>query len=111
MFQRVLVVWDGGEPPAGALDLARNVARRFDADVVCATTDVSPAPHQPPVGENEIVQLPSGRPAEAVRDYAHQHGFDLIVVSGSRQTSELQRIADLATIPVLIAPVARIEAL
>jgi nucleotide-binding universal stress UspA family protein len=43
MFQRILLAWDGSEVALRAYDVAIDVARRYDADLVAVSIAYSPA--------------------------------------------------------------------
>jgi nucleotide-binding universal stress UspA family protein len=107
MFQRILLAWDGSPPARRALDVALDLARRYDAEVVAASIAHSPTHAETAADRVESVEaarafareafekvrdradrigvelehvvLEGERPAEELLGYAHQHGFDLIV--------------------------------
>jgi nucleotide-binding universal stress UspA family protein len=83
MFQTVLLAWEQSHPPKRALASAGELARVFDARLVVAVlllehehvnelSDLLP-------GIDRIV-LPCRRPAHDLVEFAHEHGFDLLVV-------------------------------
>lgn len=107
MFQRVLLAWDGSEVALRAFDVAIDITRRYDAELVAVSIAYSPA-HAETAGDREETIDAAHRyltqsfaevvdrahragveashtivdgetPAQALRDYAHDHGFDLIV--------------------------------
>jgi nucleotide-binding universal stress UspA family protein len=112
MFQRVLVGWDGSKPAKRALDTAIDLARRYDADIVAASVVYSPAHAETEADRVESVDaarayltqsfeavsdrahrvgvdlehvlVEGDRPADNLIDYAHEHGFDLVVVGHHR---------------------------
>jgi nucleotide-binding universal stress UspA family protein len=138
MFQRILIAWDGSPLAIRALDVAIDVARRYDAELVAVSIAYSPAHAETAadreestaaarryladtfrevadraerVGlsvEQEIIE--GDTPAQLLADYAHEHGYDLLVCGHhhSRRVGRLllrgvsQRLLDAATIPVLV---------
>lgn len=138
MFQRILIAWDGSEVALRAFDVAIDVTRRYDAELVVVSIAYSPAHAETASDREESAdaahrylqttfgevadradragvsvehQIVEGEtPARALVDYAHEHGFDLLVCGHHRShragrlllrgvTQELLRTA---TIPVLI---------
>jgi nucleotide-binding universal stress UspA family protein len=43
MFQRILLAWDGSDLALRACDVAVDVARRYDAELVAVSVSCSPA--------------------------------------------------------------------
>jgi nucleotide-binding universal stress UspA family protein len=119
MFQRILVAWDGSEVALRAFDVAIDFTRRYDAELVAVSIAYSPA-HAETVAdrketeqaahryltqtfaevldraeragvavEHEIIEGDTA--AQALDDYAHEHGFDLIICGhhASRRTGRL----------------------
>jgi nucleotide-binding universal stress UspA family protein len=112
MFQRILLAWDGSEPALRALDLAVDLARRYDAEVVAASVAHSPAHAETEDDRVESVDaarrylreslekvrdradrvgvpleqalIEGDHPAEDLLRYAHEHGFDLVVAGHHR---------------------------
>jgi nucleotide-binding universal stress UspA family protein len=112
MFQRILVAWDGSRPAVLALDIALDIARMGDAEIVVLSVAYSPAHAETSEDRVESVEaarryleeayaryadrpqrlgVPSEhvvvegeRPADAIRDYAREHALDLIVVGHHR---------------------------
>jgi nucleotide-binding universal stress UspA family protein len=107
MFQRILLAWDGSAVSRRAFDLAIDLSRRYESDLVAVSIAYSPAHAETqadraesadaarrylretfdeardraeragiPVA-HEIVE--GDEPARALLDYAHEHGFDLLV--------------------------------
>jgi nucleotide-binding universal stress UspA family protein len=83
MFHTVLLAWEQEHPPQRALASASEMARVFDAQLVVAVllrehehvnelSDLLPG--------TERVVLPCRRPAHDLVEFAHEHGFDLLVV-------------------------------
>jgi nucleotide-binding universal stress UspA family protein len=138
MFQRILLAWDDSKPARRALDLAIDLARRYEAEIVAASVAHSPAHAETEADRVESVgaarlhlveSLASVRdradrvgvplehvviegehPAEDLLSYAHEHGFDLVVVGhhrGGRTGRFLlhglaERLVDASSVPVLV---------
>lgn len=107
MFQRILLAWDGSEVAMRAFDAAIDITRRYDAELVAVSIAYSPAHAETAADRNETVDaahrylsrtfdevidrahragvavtheiIDGQAPAAALLDYAHTHGFDLIV--------------------------------
>ncbi len=138
MFHRILLAWDGSRPARHALDVAVDLARRYDADIVAVSVAYSPRMPRPggsgrvdrrrarapradarptsataPTGSacrSSTSCIEGDHPAEDILEYAHQHGFDL-VVAGRHRTGRAgrlllhelaERLARQGTLPVLI---------
>jgi nucleotide-binding universal stress UspA family protein len=138
MFQRLLLVWDGSRPSQRALDLAIGIARRYDAEIVAVSVAHSPTHAETEEDRREsidavrryveasfervrdrperagvrIVQvvLEAEQPVEELVGYAHEHGFDLVLV-GHHRTRRVgrfflrglaERMVAVADLPVLI---------
>lgn len=113
MFQQILIAWDGSTSAEWAFDVAVDLARRYDAELVAVSVAHSPA-HAETAGDREesvdaarryleetFVQVrdraeragievehaivEGDEPARAVLDHAHEHGFDLLVVGHHRR--------------------------
>ena len=113
MFQRILLAWDGSPPAKRALDVAIDLARRYEAEIVAVSVA-----HSPPGAETEAdrvesvgaaeayltesltsvsdraqrvgvflehVIIAADEPVRALVDYGHEHGVDLVVVGHHRQ--------------------------
>jgi nucleotide-binding universal stress UspA family protein len=119
MFQRIMLTWDGSEVARGALDVAIDVARRYDGELVAVSVAYSPAhaetradrrestaaahryleetfnevadrAHRAGVDvEHQIIE--GAEPAQALLAHAHEHGFDLIVC-GHHHTRRAGRV-------------------
>jgi nucleotide-binding universal stress UspA family protein len=107
MFQRILLAWDGSEVALRAFDVAIDVTRRYDAELVAVSTVSSPAHAETAADRRDTTdgayrylfktfadvidraqragihvthEATDGRtPAAALLAYAHDHGVDLIV--------------------------------
>jgi len=107
MFQRIMLAWDGSNVALGAFDVAIDLARRYEGELVAVSVAYSPAhaetradrreseeaahryleqtflevadrAHRAGVEvEHQIIE--GNTPAHALLSYAHEHGFDLIV--------------------------------
>jgi nucleotide-binding universal stress UspA family protein len=111
-MKKILVAYDGDQPARRALDLAAELAQRFDAKVgVVSVIPVHPgrAPVDPwddrPVhtaqlaeahtllaerGIEAVFHEPAGEPASAIEQVAEDGGYDVVVV-GSRGLGVLGR--------------------
>lgn len=112
MFQQILIAWDGSRPAERAFDVAVDIARRYQADLVAASVAHSPA-HAETAGDRaesvgaarryleetfdrvrdraervgvsiEQVVIEGDNPPDDLLRYAHEHGFDLLVVGHHR---------------------------
>ncbi|MGA2321141.1 MAG: universal stress protein [Solirubrobacteraceae bacterium] len=107
MFQRIIIAWDGSEVALRAFDVAIDMTRRYDAELVAVSIAYSPthaetaadrressdaahrylkdtfqevADRAERVGVDVEHQIIEGEtPARALLDHAHEHGFDLLV--------------------------------
>lgn len=107
MFQRILLAWDGSEVALRAFDVAIDVTRRYEAELVAVSIAYSPAHAETAADREETVDaahryliqtfnevadraqragidvtheiIDGDTPAKALKQYAHDHGFDLIV--------------------------------
>jgi nucleotide-binding universal stress UspA family protein len=107
MFQRILLAWDGSQVALRAFDVAIDITRRYEAELVAVSIAHSPAHAETDADRTETVdaahrylqatfdevkdraqragvevehQIVDGQtPARALLDYVHEHGFDLIV--------------------------------
>jgi nucleotide-binding universal stress UspA family protein len=112
MFQRILIAWDDSKPARRALDLAIDLARRYEAEIVAASVAHSPGHAETEADRVESVEttrrhlveslagirdradrvgvplehvvIEGDRPAEDLLRYAHEHGFDLVVAGHHR---------------------------
>jgi nucleotide-binding universal stress UspA family protein len=138
MFQQILLAWDGSDVALRAFDFAIDLTRRYDGDLVAVSIAYSPAhaetdadrqesteaAHRYLAGTFQEVQdraeragvtvehelIEGDTPTQALVDYAHEHGFDLIVCGHhhSRRAGRLllrgvtHDLLEATTIPVLI---------
>jgi nucleotide-binding universal stress UspA family protein len=107
MFQRFLLAWDGSQVALRAFDVAIDMTRRYDGELVAVSIAYSPAHAETSSDreesseaarrylhesftevrdradragvtvEHEIIE--GEHPARALLKYAHEHGFDLIL--------------------------------
>ena len=107
MFQRILLAWDGSKVALRAFDAAIDLTRRYDAELVAVSIAYTPAHAETTADRNETAHaahhyltqtfeevidraqragvevshevIDGQTPAKALLEYAHTHGFDLIV--------------------------------
>ena len=129
MFQRILLAWDGSEVAVRAFDVAIDVARRYDIELVAVSIAYSPAHAETAADREETIDaahryltntfeevvdrahragvdveheiIDGDSPARALLDYAHQHGFDLIVC-GHHHSGRAGRLLLKGVAPELI---------
>jgi nucleotide-binding universal stress UspA family protein len=113
MFQRIMLPWDGSHVALGAFDVAIDLARRYEGELIAVSVANSPARAETPAdrreseaaahdylqasfhevedrahragieAEHRIVE--GEDPARALLSYAHEHGVDLIVCGHHRR--------------------------
>jgi nucleotide-binding universal stress UspA family protein len=119
MFQRIMIGWDGSHPARRALDIAIDLARRYEAGLCAVSVAHSPAHAETESDRLESVDaarrylvdslaavrdradrigvplehvvIEGDHPAEDLLAYAHHHGFDLIV-AGHHRSSRAGRL-------------------
>ncbi len=129
MFQRILLAWDGSELALRAFDVAIDLVRRYDAELVAVSIAHSPAHAETAADRAETIGaahryltrsledvtdrahragvdvehaiVDGEEPARALLDYAHEHGFDLIVC-GHHHSSRGGRLLLKGVAPALI---------
>ena len=107
MFQRIMLAWDGSDVARGAFDVAIDIARRYDGELIAVSVAYSPAHAETQADRHESEQaarqylqdtfavvadrayragvdvehhiIDGDQPAQALLDHAHEHGFDLII--------------------------------
>jgi nucleotide-binding universal stress UspA family protein len=107
VFQRILLAWDGSDVARRAFDVALDLARRTEGDLTALSIAYSPAHAETRADREESAEaarrflqetfakvadraeragLPVDHvivegdpPADVLLDYAHEHGFDLLV--------------------------------
>ena len=138
MFQRILLAWDGSEVALRAFDAAIDISRRYGAELVAVSIAYSPAHAETGADRDETADaaqrylqrtfsevtdraqragvqveheiIDGETPTKALADYAHEHGFDLIVCGHhhSRRAGRLllrgvtQDLVEASTTPVLV---------
>lgn len=138
MFRRILLAWDGSEVALRAFDVAIDMTRRNEGELVAVSIAHSPAHAETAADrresadaahryltdsfqevsdraeragvsvEHEIIE--GDTPARAICDYAHEHGFDLIVCGHhhARRAGRLLlhgvtgELVEASAIPVLV---------
>lgn len=132
-MKKILVAYDGGEPARRALDLAADLADKFQSDVGVVsvipyhpgrspidpwddrsvhTTELAEARiHLASRGITPVLHEPAGDPARSIEEVAEANGYDMVVV-GSRglgalgralQGSVSEHVATHATATVVVA--------
>jgi nucleotide-binding universal stress UspA family protein len=107
MFQRILTAWDGSPVAVRAFDVAIDITRRYNAELVAVSIAYSPAHAETAADRDESADaahryltdtfhdiadrahragvnvehqiIDGDTPAQALADYADQHSFDLII--------------------------------
>lgn len=107
MFQRILLAWDGSDVALRAFDVAIDMTRRYDAELVAVSVAYSPGHAETDADRAESVDaahrylertfdqvkdraeragvdvdhriVDGETPARALHDYVREHGFDLIL--------------------------------
>lgn len=138
MFHHILLAWDGSASAERALDITLDLARRYDADVTAASVAYAPGHAETSADQRESVDsarkhleetfarihdraervgvilepqvLEDDDPARALLNFAHAHGFDLVVVGHHNQGRAgrilfgglSQRLAANPRVPVLV---------
>jgi nucleotide-binding universal stress UspA family protein len=138
MFEQILLAWDGSEVALRAFDYAIDLTRRYDGDLVAVSIAYSPAHAETDADRKESTEaayryltstfqevrdraeragvavqhetIEGDTPTRALADYAHEHGFDLIVCGHhhSRRAGRLllrgvtHDLLEATSIPVLI---------
>jgi nucleotide-binding universal stress UspA family protein len=107
MFQRIMLTWDGSDAARRAFDVAIDIARRYEGELVAVSVAYSPA-HAETHADQQESELAARRylqetfatvadrarragvdvehqiidgdqPAKALLNHAHEHRFDLII--------------------------------
>jgi nucleotide-binding universal stress UspA family protein len=113
MFQRIMLAWDGSAAALRAFDLAIDLSRRYEVELVAVSVAYSPAHAETDADRRESSDA-AGRylaqtfdevrdraeragvtvehtivagddPRTALLEHCHEHGFDLIVVGHHRE--------------------------
>jgi nucleotide-binding universal stress UspA family protein len=119
MFQRILLAWDGSEASLRAFDVAIDITRRYDAELVAVSVAYWPGRAETETDRRETAdaahryltdtfdevadraqragvlvthEIVDGEtPAAALGEYAHEQGIDLIVC-GHHPTHRVGRL-------------------
>ena len=75
MFQRILLAWDGSEVALRAYDVAIDVARRYDADLVAVSIAYSPAHAETAADRQQTAE--AAYEAHDSRDFSQHHALHL----------------------------------
>ncbi len=130
MFQRILLAWDGSAVALRAFDVAIDLGRRYDVELVALSVAYSPAHAETQADRVESADaarryltdtfaevrdradragvdvehqiLDGDEPARTVLEYCHEHGFDLIV-AGHHRSGRAGRLLLQDIAPRLIA--------
>jgi nucleotide-binding universal stress UspA family protein len=114
MFQRIMLAWDGSEVARRAFDLAIDLTRRYEGELVAVSVAYSPAHAETEADRAESAEaarryleetfgqvrdraeragvdvehtiIEGDAPAAALLDHAHEHGFDLVVTGHHRDS-------------------------
>jgi nucleotide-binding universal stress UspA family protein len=137
VFQRILIAWDGSDVARRALDVAIDIARRYDAELAAASVAHAPAHAETEADRAEsasaaqahleqsfdrvrdradrvglIIEhhiIRGDHPADDLVSYAHEHGFDLLV-AGHHRTGRAGRLL-LHNVPEMLVQTAQIPVL
>jgi len=113
MFQRIMLAWDGSEVARDAFDVAIDLARRYEGELVAVSVAYSPAHAETAADRAESAAaahryleetfrevedrahragvevehriIDGDPPARALLEHAHEHAFDLIVCGHHRR--------------------------
>ena len=108
MFQRILIAWDASRPAVHALDVAVDLARRYDGEIIAISVAQSPTHAETREDRDESVEaarehllttlgelrdradragvplehtiVTGSHPVDEILHFAHEHAIDLIVV-------------------------------
>jgi hypothetical protein len=104
MFQRILLAWSQPKPPDGAVRIARELAREYEAQLVVCCIGDGLAEARAAVGaEADVESLPARHGARELLHYAYEHAFDLVVVGRRASHDRLpEELVAAAAMPVLV---------
>lgn len=108
MFRRILVAWDGSTPARRALDLAVDLARHYDAEVLAVS--VAHAPTHAETEEDRRESIDASRryfeeTFARVRDRAERAGVPIeqAIVEGDDPAHDLLRFAHEHAVDLIVA--------
>jgi nucleotide-binding universal stress UspA family protein len=130
MFQRILLAWDGSTVALRAFDVAIDLSRRYDVELVALSIAYSPAHAETGADREESTEaarrylaqtfddvrdraeragvaaehviVAGAEPHRVLLEYGHEHGFDLIV-TGHHHEGRAGRLLLSGIVPKLIA--------
>ena len=130
MFQRILLAWDGSAVALRAFDVAIDLSRRYDIELVALSIAYTPAHSETRADREESTEaarrylaqtfeavrdraeragvaaehviVAGDEPHRVLREYCHEHGFDLIV-TGHHHEARAGRLLLQGVAPKLIA--------
>jgi nucleotide-binding universal stress UspA family protein len=98
MFQEILIAWDASRPAVHALDVAIDLARRYDGEVIAVSVATAPTHAETREDREESLQAArehlEGTLGE-LRDRADRVGVPLehVIITGSDPAKEILRFA------------------
>jgi len=104
MFQQILLAWEHDNPPHASLEAARTLADAYRAELTVCCFGEDTVVAQAAAGADAYIEaLSPEHAAEQLARYAHEHGFDLLVI-GRRPGQHLlgRHLLDDVTCPVLV---------
>ncbi|HET8755951.1 MAG TPA: universal stress protein [Solirubrobacteraceae bacterium] len=130
MFQRILLAWDGSAVALRAFDVAIDLSRRYDVELVSMSIAYTPAQAETAAGREESTEaarrylaqtfdevrdraeragvavehviVAGDEPQHVLVEYCHERGFDLIV-TGHHHEARAGRLLLQGVAPKLIA--------
>ncbi|HTS72981.1 MAG TPA: universal stress protein [Gaiellaceae bacterium] len=104
MFQHILLAWEHDNPPAASLDAARALADAYEAELTVCCFGGDAVEAQAAAGADAFIEaLSAEHAARKLAEYAHEHGFDLVVIGRKGRDHLLGRhLIDDVPCPVLV---------
>ena len=98
MFRRILIAWDGSKPALHALDIAIELGRRFEADLLAVSVAVEPIHAETHADRQESIDATRAHleaTLDQLRDRADRVGVPLkhVIVVGADPSREILRFA------------------
>jgi nucleotide-binding universal stress UspA family protein len=98
MFQRILIAWDASRPAVHALDLAVDLARRYDGEIIAVSIAQSPTHAETREDREDSAQAAREHLQDTLgelRDRADRIGVPLehVIVDGSHPAEDILRFA------------------